>query len=111
MFERSYFYIADGSYLPTANEDEDGLVLDEGCWNNHLGGMEGLRQKGWTIFTIAILRYAADQMRVRCKIMGQGDNQVLICDHPSTDSVTVQEMHDQFAKSLYGLLKRIGPLP
>lgn len=45
-------------------------------WYNHAGGFEGLRQKGWTIITIAMLLYVEHLIGMKSYIIGQGDNQV-----------------------------------
>ncbi|WWV90396.1 MAG: hypothetical protein [Barnaclevirus sp.] len=49
----------------------------ENTWTDHLGGIEGLRQKGWTLLTIAVLKELADRNHVSMQLLGQGDNQVL----------------------------------
>lgn len=44
MFEFSTLYLADSTITPM---DEHGNWIDsEGVWTGHLGGIEGLRQKG-----------------------------------------------------------------
>jgi hypothetical protein len=45
-------------------------------WYGHAGGFEGLRQKGWTIITIALLLYVEHLIGTKSYIIGQGDNQV-----------------------------------
>ncbi|VDL62948.1 unnamed protein product [Nippostrongylus brasiliensis] len=49
---------------------------------NHLGGVEGLRQKGWTIVTSAALDHCAKVNGLKAEILGSGDNQVLIVEVP-----------------------------
>jgi hypothetical protein len=39
-------------------------------------GVEGLRQKGWTLITIALLLYVEQLVGLKSYIIGQGDNQV-----------------------------------
>lgn len=58
LFNLSYFYVADGSITPQPYQDENGqwqLRLQPGVWTGYLGGVEGLRQKGWMIFTVVLL--------------------------------------------------------
>ncbi|DAF42345.1 TPA_asm: L [Nymphaea alba virus 1] len=76
IFSSSYYYLADGSYLPntTAGTLE---VKEPFSFTNHQGGMEGLRQKGWTIFTVCGLETILSKYNCSYKIMGMGDNQVL----------------------------------
>ncbi|QMP82349.1 RNA-dependent RNA polymerase [Isopteran arli-related virus OKIAV103] len=45
-------------------------------WYNHLGGFEGLRQKGWTLCTIGLLLLVEATTGLKSYIIGQGDNQV-----------------------------------
>lgn len=47
MFNKTLLYLTEGSYLPTPKEH--GLKEDLGYWYGHLGGIEGLRQKSWTL--------------------------------------------------------------
>ncbi|DBA37103.1 TPA_asm: L [Pelargonium alphacytorhabdovirus 1] len=76
IFESSYYYLADGSYLPRVERGE--LQCDEPfSFTGHKGGMEGLRQKGWTIYTVCCLEVILSKYDCTYKIMGMGDNQVL----------------------------------
>ncbi|PNF27492.1 hypothetical protein B7P43_G04288 [Cryptotermes secundus] len=45
-------------------------------WYNHAGGFEGLRQKGWTLITIALLLYVEQLIGMKSYIISQCDNQV-----------------------------------
>ncbi|UUW33157.1 putative RNA dependent RNA polymerase [rudbeckia virus 1] len=79
IFENSIIYLADGSYK--LNIDDNLELLEENpnlAYEGHLGGFEGLRQKGWTIFTVVLIQYCCNQLGVDWKLMGQGDNQVLL---------------------------------
>ncbi|DBA36668.1 TPA_asm: L [Hepatica betacytorhabdovirus 1] len=79
IFEKSIIYLADGSYIPSINPDlsfeDDGTELS---YIGHMGGFEGLRQKGWTIFTVVTIAKICDDLGIDYKLMGQGDNQVLM---------------------------------
>ncbi|BAM36035.2 RNA-dependent RNA polymerase [Persimmon virus A] len=76
LFSESYLYLADGSYVPIV---KNGELIEEGTlsFSGHKGGMEGLRQKGWTIFTVCCLDMICSKYNCTYKIMGMGDNQVL----------------------------------
>ncbi|QMP82314.1 RNA-dependent RNA polymerase [Coleopteran arli-related virus OKIAV107] len=52
--------------------DDDDLL-----WKNHLGGFEGIRQKGWTLVTILLLLIVELRTGIKSYIIGQGDNQFL----------------------------------
>lgn len=45
-------------------------------WYHHQSGFEGLRQKGWTLCTIALLLLVEQKTGIKSYIVGQGDNQV-----------------------------------
>ncbi|DAZ90792.1 TPA_asm: polyprotein [Ranunculus virus 1] len=76
IFESSFIYSSSGKYLPKINDDH--ILIDEPmAYTGHLGGFEGLRQKGWTIATVCLLAYIADEMGIEMSLLGQGDNQVL----------------------------------
>ncbi|KAK6052462.1 hypothetical protein COOONC_10033 [Cooperia oncophora] len=71
---------ADDYLIPDADKfGNDPLALS---WRHHLGGVEGLRQKGWTIVTSAALTYCARQNGLKADILGSGDNQVLVLEIP-----------------------------
>nr|DBA36559.1 TPA_asm: L [Medicago trirhavirus 1] len=73
LLSRCYIYLADGSYTP-----DESLAPDfKRSWIGQLGGFEGLRQKGWTIFTACVIDYVCSKKDVSFKLMGQGDNQVV----------------------------------
>ncbi|DBA37066.1 TPA_asm: L [Mentha alphacytorhabdovirus 1] len=76
IFEQCYYYLADGSYVPRI--DRGALKIEEPfSFTGHRGGMEGLRQKGWTIYTVCCLEVILSKYDCTYKIMGMGDNQVL----------------------------------
>ncbi|DBA36990.1 TPA_asm: L [Conopholis alphacytorhabdovirus 1] len=77
IFKESFFYLADGSYVPKISDDGDFMPEPPLSFTGHKGGQEGLRQKGWTIFTVVGLDLICSQHNCSYKIMGMGDNQVL----------------------------------
>lgn len=107
LFSACTFYLADGTITPEFKEKR--MITDLGVWNGHLGGIEGLRQKGWTVFTAVILKYICEWRQVSYQLMGQGDNQVLITKYypQAQDSIKVQ--HLKFLHHLDEFLKTIGP--
>lgn len=110
MFSSASMYLADGSYLPNVNTKKGCLEPGETVWTNHLGGIEGLRQKGWTIFTVCVLYKVMEQMQTKFTLMGQGDNQVMLCYYPKTLSPdTVKENHSRLILIMEEILSKIGP--
>lgn len=78
VFSKSTMYLCHGVH-PVFKFDGARTVplTGENVWDGHLGGIEGLRQKGWTLLTIATLKEIADRHHVSMQLLGQGDNQVL----------------------------------
>lgn len=54
------------------------LILPDGLyrWLNHMGGLEGIMQKLWTLITIGILLVVEARTGIKSTIIGQGDNQI-----------------------------------
>ncbi|DBA37058.1 TPA_asm: L [Medicago alphacytorhabdovirus 1] len=77
LFSQSYYYLADGSYVPKISASSDLVIEEPLSFINHQGGMEGLRQKGWTLYTVCGLEVILSKYDCEYKIMGMGDNQVL----------------------------------
>ncbi|UXD79146.1 RNA-dependent RNA polymerase [Alphacytorhabdovirus alphapogostemi] len=77
LFSESYYYLADGSYIPSISESGDLVVEEPASFVHHKGGMEGLRQKGWTLYTVCGLEVILSKYDCEYRIMGMGDNQVL----------------------------------
>nr|DBA36900.1 TPA_asm: L [Heliosperma gammacytorhabdovirus 1] len=78
IFENSLMYLADGSYKPKIDQETNSIILEAPySYMGHLGGLEGLRQKGWTLFTDCGLESICIRHKCRYIVMGQGDNQVL----------------------------------
>ncbi|UTN00444.1 putative viral polymerase [Hyptis latent virus] len=77
IFSECYYYLADGSYLPKVSKSGSLVVEPPHSFDGHKGGMEGLRQKGWTVFTVCALEVILSKHDCTYKIMGMGDNQVL----------------------------------
>ncbi|QNM37830.1 RNA dependent RNA polymerase [Thrips tabaci associated dimarhabdovirus 1] len=46
-------------------------------WTGQAGGFEGLRQKGWSILNLLVIRREASRRNVKVQILAQGDNQVI----------------------------------
>lgn len=107
VFSQSQFSLADGSITP--QWDGDTVLPDVGTWSDYLGGREGMRQKGWTIFTVVILKHICEQLQIPFQLLGQGDNQILITQYYEKPGVTIQMQHENFLASLNLFLETIGP--
>lgn len=108
MFNTSYMYLLNGSYTPTISQGH--LMSGVGSWYGHLGGIEGLRQKGWTIWTVTLILLCAEDSAIELKLMGQGDNQIMKQtfrpNRPESECLTE---HYKFLSKLENILKVVGP--
>jgi hypothetical protein len=68
-------------------------------WYNHMGGFEGLRQKGWTLITIAMLLLVEHRVGFKSYIVG-GDNQVCRVHIPKIESTLDNEYLKIYGKEV-----------
>ncbi|WPV62678.1 MAG: RNA-dependent RNA polymerase [Wufeng shrew rhabdovirus 5] len=61
------------------------------CWYNHLGGFEGLRQKGWSVIGALMIRKISDVTKTTTRVLLQGDNQVIILRYLMNRGMTNDE--------------------
>ncbi|ADB88761.1 RNA polymerase, partial [Durham virus] len=64
------------------------------CWEGQAGGLEGLRQKGWSILNLLLIMRVGKLRNTSIKVLAQGDNQVLnmhyqIPSHRTQDELQV----------------------
>lgn len=72
--------------------DKFGLNM---CWTGSNGGLEGLRQKGWSIVSLLNIERSRKVRNTRVSLLAQGDNQV-ICTHYKVQSGwTPEQLRDQ----------------
>lgn len=92
FFKKSMFYLV-SRYRPPTVSKETRLNPDEQetVWFNDESGKEGIRQKGWTLITIAALLYVEAETNIPSVITGQGDNQVIIASFPVPDGVSKED--------------------
>ncbi|QKY64636.1 large polymerase protein [Agrotis ipsilon virus] len=109
MFETAIMYLADSYFLPPIDNNSRIRECPE-VWTGHLGGIEGLRQKGWTLWTVSLILLAARDVVGEFKLMGQGDNQILKITYPPhmTDA-EINDSHRTFLLKLDRILAKVGP--
>uniref|UniRef100_A0AB38Z1Q4 Replicase n=1 Tax=Corixo rhabdovirus 2 TaxID=3078403 RepID=A0AB38Z1Q4_9RHAB len=78
FFEKSLIYYKDRPDLMTV---VDGKVVNKTdkivCWQGQAGGLEGLRQKGWSIVGLLCLARQSKVRNTKVKFLAQGDNQII----------------------------------
>ncbi|UNI74094.1 MAG: RNA-dependent RNA polymerase [brine shrimp arlivirus 5] len=88
---------------------EQSQACDCHLWFGHFGGLEGLRQKGWTIITVAMLEVVKIQSGIDSLITGQGDNQVIIffIKFPRGLTLTDAQLVEYFTEQIREYIRQI----
>ncbi|ACB47443.1 L polymerase protein [Vesicular stomatitis Alagoas virus] len=78
FFEKSLIYYNGRPDLMRVNGNtlENRTPLNV-CWQGQAGGLEGLRQKGWSILNLLVIQREAKIRNTAVKVLAQGDNQVI----------------------------------
>ncbi|UHK03318.1 MAG: RNA-dependent RNA polymerase [Hangzhou acrida cinerea lispivirus 1] len=125
LYTRSHWFFGECLVSLSSNLNPPRSLIDhptgtpydcETLWTNHGGGFEGLRQKGWTLITIALLLYVESMTGIKGYIIGQGDNQVCKILLPVPDDcldytqylLTRQDHITAQAEWYIGVLKQIA---
>lgn len=80
------------------------------CWNGQRGGLEGLRQKGWSVLNLLVIEREGKIRNTSIKILAQGDNQVICCEytvHAYTDPADLLEELIRIMKNNEVIINRI----
>nr|AWK27025.1 L protein [Ekpoma virus] len=49
------------------------------CWQGQKGGLEGLRQKGWSVVSLLMIERESRSRNTKVRCLAQGDNQIISC--------------------------------
>lgn len=79
IFQQSFIYFANrpdlmlvrGSNIINKNDCE------RVCWDGQAGGLEGLRQKGWSLISLLMIERESKNRNPKVRTLAQGDNQVV----------------------------------
>ncbi|APG78847.1 RNA-dependent RNA polymerase [Xingshan nematode virus 4] len=81
FFEKSWIYYNDRGDLISVQDDcLTNKTEKRVCWIGQKGGLEGLRQKGWSIVSLLMIERESKIRNTLIKVLAQGDNQV-ICSY------------------------------
>ncbi|UNI74084.1 MAG: RNA-dependent RNA polymerase [brine shrimp arlivirus 3] len=112
FFEKAMLYLS--SYCcPPENWTGGPFKREQECdchlWFGHNGGLEGLRQKGWTLVTIAMLELVRLETGIESIITGQGDNQVIIffINEISEIGLTPEQIEKYYTAEIQKYIKTI----
>nr|QKV49615.1 large protein [Kanyawara virus] len=111
FFEESLIYYNGRPDLMTVNKDSlENLTNKKVCWDGQAGGLEGLRQKGWTVVGLLMLRRESRIRNTQIKILAQGDNQVICTQYKLQSSETELELRKKLQNvwmNNYNIMKAI----
>ncbi|DAZ87956.1 TPA_asm: L protein [Psilorhabdovirus 1] len=79
IFQQSFIYFAN---KPEHMEVFDNQIRNKPmsplvCWQGQAGGLEGLRQKGWSIVSLLMINRESKNRNPKVRTLAQGDNQVV----------------------------------
>nr|QTJ62263.1 RNA-dependent RNA polymerase [Bactrocera tryoni rhabdovirus 1] len=78
FFESSLiYYNMRGDLLTVKNNQIVNKTNQLMCWNGQAGGLEGLRQKGWSVVNLLVVNRESQYRNTFIKCLIQGDNQVI----------------------------------
>ncbi|ACU65444.1 RNA-dependent RNA polymerase [Drosophila obscura sigmavirus 10A] len=81
FFEKSWIYYKDRADCLEVKGDRIYSTEGQFCWNGQLGGLEGLRQKGWSILNLLVINRESKIRNTMVKCLAQGDNQVIFTSY------------------------------
>ncbi|AMK09255.1 RNA-dependent RNA polymerase, partial [Drosophila tristis sigmavirus] len=91
FFQKSWIYYADrGDQLQVIGDQIKSKGQERFCWNGQPGGLEGLRQKGWSIISLLIILIEGDISNTGIKCLAQGDNQVICTQYKPNPTLNAE---------------------
>ncbi|QPO14166.1 L protein [Eptesicus fuscus rhabdovirus] len=95
IFQQSWIYFANKPELigfkgdEVYNKDPKKLV----CWNGQAGGLEGLRQKGWSVISMLMIERESKNRNPTVRTLAQGDNQVVCISYKLHKNCSPEDHH------------------
>lgn len=119
FFERSFIYYNDrGDLLTCIGDRIENHSGHKICWQGQLGGLEGLRQKGWTVVSLLVIERESKVRNTLTKVLAQGDNQVVCTyyelpsdiDHQIVDAEipNITQNNARIVSAISGGTKKLG---
>nr|AMH40146.1 RNA-dependent RNA polymerase [Sprivivirus cyprinus] len=62
------------------------------CWEGQAGGLEGLRQKGWSVLNLLVINRESSIRNTVVKVLAQGDNQVICTQYKTKNYKNEEEL-------------------
>ena len=96
FFQKIQFYYGDRPDLINITPDNkmENKTDFLACWDGQLGGIDGLRQEGWTILGLLTILRESKVRNTKVKVLAQGDNQI-VCNHYKLAKNLTEEEREQ----------------
>ncbi|AJG39138.1 RNA-dependent RNA polymerase [Tacheng Tick Virus 3] len=99
FFEQSFVYYGERPDLMTV---QGGKIVNNTehivCWNGQLGGLEGLRQKGWSVLNLLVILRESKIRNTQVRVLAQGDNQVICTRYKIPENLDLKGLRDELTK-------------
>lgn len=99
FFQKSFIYYGPRADLMKIVDDK---IVNKGtqrvCWDGQAGGLEGLRQKGWSVLNALVVLRESSARNTMVKSLMQGDNQVICTQYKLQKCRTDEELKLQILK-------------
>ncbi|WAD86935.1 polymerase [Tupavirus incomtus] len=92
--ESLVYFINRPDLMVVAGDTLENATPQRVCWNGQDGGLEGLRQKGWSILNLLLILRLGKLRNTEIKVLAQGDNQVLNMHYKLPTHRTEEELDD-----------------
>lgn len=111
FFEKSLIYFTGRLDLMKWMESGKNLCVEENqdsiAWNEHPEGLEGVRQKGWTIVGVLCILREGLARNTKVRILAQGDNQIIFTDYRLLPSMKLEDQLDTIGINNNSIMKNI----
>ncbi|UYL95545.1 MAG: RNA-dependent RNA polymerase [Nanning Rhabd tick virus 1] len=96
FFEKSLIYYGERpDLMEVRNRTMCNRTPDIVCWEGQEGGLEGLRQKGWSVLNLLVILREAKVRNTKVRTLAQGDNQVICTQYKLPEGLTTDDLTTQ----------------
>nr|UYL86298.1 MAG: RNA-dependent RNA polymerase [Rhabdoviridae sp.] len=105
IFEKCFFYSVS---RPDLYLDSDLILQMTGGWKGQKGGLEGVRQKGWTVVGLLSLARKTRFFNVLIRFLAQGDNQIFITKYKIQDNIDYEIAINEIIRNNASVMRAIN---
>lgn len=99
FFQKSLVYYASRpDLIQVIGDTASPIGQTRACWEGQAGGLEGLRQKGWSILNLLVIERESKIRNTLVKVLAQGDNQTISTCYEVDQCHTVDELVNEIQK-------------